>query len=114
VSKQQIYLWIVRDDAGEKLAEQVAARVPDIGEIIALSYLDTHGRFEVLEVTLKATMPDFQVVLLKVKPEQQSHHPADVLFTWGTLTLAILLPSISHWSRTKGRSLSLRAGDSPS
>ena len=68
VSTQHIYLFIVSNKAGEKIAEYIGARVPNVGEIITLSYLDAHGKFEVLEVTPKAVMEDYEVVSLKVRP----------------------------------------------
>jgi len=65
---EHIYLFIVSNEAGEKIAEYIAARVPNLGEIITLSYLDAQGRFEVLEVIPKAVMQDYEVVSLKVRP----------------------------------------------
>jgi len=77
VSKERIYLCIARRESGEKLAEYVVARAPNVGEIIRISYLDAQGKFEVLEVTPKALTQDYQVVLLIVRPVEPDDKPPE-------------------------------------
>ena len=70
MSPKEIYLCIARTENGEKLAEYVAARAPDIGEIISLTYLDAQGKFLVLDVISGRSLKDYKIVTLKVKPLQ--------------------------------------------
>ena len=87
MNTEHIYLCIVSNEDGEKIAEYISARVPSVGEIISLSYLDTHGKFEVLEVTHKAVMEDYQVVSLKVRPVEPNEKPLGTSRTWATRSL---------------------------
>ena len=90
MSTQPIYLFIVSNEDGGKIAEYIAARVPNVAEIITLSYLDTQGKFEVLEVTPKAVMQDYEVISLKVKPVQPNDKPLGNWLSWGAKSLKVL------------------------
>ena len=68
MTTDRIYLCIFRDERGEKIAENVTARIPKVGEIISLSYLDAQGKFEVLQVNELMSLVEYELVALKVRP----------------------------------------------
>ena len=90
MSQKEIYLCIARTETGEKLAEYVAARVPDIGEIITLSYLDAQGKFLVLDVVHRSSLEDYKIVTLKVKPVDPIDKPSGGSISLGRQVLRMM------------------------
>lgn len=71
---ETIYVLVFRDRYGEKIAEKVTVRVPGIGEIIAINYLDAQGDFEVVREIRRAPKTEYEIVSLEVKPVDHNHH----------------------------------------
>jgi len=67
LTQEIFYLCIFRNEQGEKLGEKVTARVPIVGEIIRITYVDTSGEFEVLKEVQRKTLPDYETVTLQVR-----------------------------------------------
>jgi hypothetical protein len=69
---EDIYNYIVRLESGEKIAKYISrVAPPKPGEMINLTYLDHHGSYEVLAVTIQPFIEDFQLFILKVRPVTQ-------------------------------------------
>jgi hypothetical protein len=68
VSTEIIYLCIYRTEHGEKIAEKVSSRIPEVGEIISISYLDAQGNFEVLNIGQRTILDGYELVSVQVRP----------------------------------------------
>lgn len=98
MSKEEIYLCIARRETGEKLAEYVAGRVPNVGQIISLSYLDMQGKFLVLDVVQQLLLKDYGLVTLKVKSVDPAYKSPGGWAPWGTQALRFLFKAEWIWS----------------
>ncbi len=64
---ETIYLCIFRNQQGEKIAVKVSARVPRLGEIVSISYLDAQGNFQIVREIQRTVNAEYEVVALEVK-----------------------------------------------
>ncbi len=67
---ETIYLCIFRNQQGEKIAVKVSARVPRVGEILSISYLDAQGNFQIVREIQRTVNTEYEVVALEVKPAE--------------------------------------------
>jgi hypothetical protein len=68
MSTEIIYLCIYRTEHGEKIAEKVSSRIPEVGEIISISYLDAQGNFEVMKIGQRTILDGYELVSVQVRP----------------------------------------------
>lgn len=62
------YHHIVRDRKGQKIAEYISKKMHTVGEVISISYLETQGDYEILDVVPVRQVEELLTVTVIVKP----------------------------------------------